>query len=68
MQDEDLKRRCAVWLDYWSRALTMQHEEDKDAETQDGPLYVDDVDRAINGIIVASLLERLEGLAQQFAG
>ncbi len=66
MDDKELKERYIAWLEYWYFAIVQQHNEDKDAETTDGPLYKDDVDRAINGVIVAALLEQIEGLGRQF--
>lgn len=61
ISEQDMLRRYATWLEYWCRAINEQHIADQDAESTDGPIYRDDVDRAINGIIVASLLEGLVG-------
>lgn len=66
MDDKELEERYIEWLQYWYSAIVQQHNEDKDAETTVGPLHKDDVDRAINGVIVAALLEQIEGLGRQF--
>ncbi len=66
MGDQDLQKRYIDWLGYWCEVIRMQHSYDQDAQTHEGPLYRDDADRAINGIIVATLLDCLDGLEQQF--
>jgi hypothetical protein len=72
MDDETLKKTYIAWLEYWHMAITSQHNDDKAARVGAGagdshPLYKDDTDRAINGIIVAALLDRIDGLWEQFA-
>lgn len=72
MEDQDWQQRYIRWLEYWCRAIVAQHAEDKnatvtDSSTKEGyrPLYRDDTDRAINGLIVASLLEEIDRLERQ---
>ena len=65
IDDKALQERYAAWLQYWCSVIVQQHNEDQDADTTDGPLYVDDADKAINGIIVAALLDRIDGLERQ---
>ena len=65
IDDKALQERYVAWLQYWCSVIVQQHNEDQDAETTDGPLYVDDADKAINGIIVAALLDRIDGLERQ---
>jgi hypothetical protein len=64
--DQEMQKRYVNWLQYWCRAINEQHMADEIAESTDGPIYRDDVDRAINGVIVASLLDRIDGLEKQF--
>ena len=66
MNDQTLQRRYIKWLEYWCRAINQQHIDDKVAEATDGPIHGDDVDRAINGVIVAALLDCIDGLERQF--
>lgn len=71
MEDKEWQKRYIEWLEYWCRAIREQHEEDKEAIISDGSergtrfLYRDDTDRAINGLIVASLLEEMDRLERQ---
>lgn len=62
MATSDVKRQLK-WLEYWEGALKAQRASDQDAMMSDGkPLYEDDVDRAINDLIVGILLVDIEYL------
>jgi hypothetical protein len=66
MDEKELQERYMRWLEYWCGAIIQQHIADKTAQTDGGPMYRDDTDRAINGIIVAALLDSIDGLERQF--
>jgi hypothetical protein len=66
MDEKELQERYMRWLEYWCGAIIQQHIADKTLEASDGPMYRDDTDRAINGIIVAALLDSIDGLERQF--
>ena len=64
--EKALLERQFTWVEYWMAAIQFQHDEDWVAEVrgegESEPLYRDDTDRAINSVLVNTLLTLLTQL------